>query len=112
VSRRWQEDPDAVYGPVETAIRAELEGLGWNPLTPPGALRSAAERACALAETYDDTQNAGYLPALDRQLARVMDDARRATQPDDSGLRDGTEEEVADFERERRRRRPPAEGGA
>lgn len=107
--RRWMRDEDDIgQGPAEVAVRAELEQLGWNPLTPPGPLRTAAERACLLAETLDRSQNAAALPALDRQLATVMDEARQAVEPDETGLTE-REEDVSDFERERqRRRRPPA----
>ncbi len=107
--RRWRyeegdEDRPAV-GPMEADVSAELESLGYNPLTPPGPLRTAARRALHLAETYDATQNAAYLPALDRQLGTVMGEARRATQPDESGLTDPEQaEEVSDFERRRRDR--------
>lgn len=85
---------------------AELETLGFTPLTPPGPLRTAAQRALHLAETYDRCQNSATLPGLDRQFAVAMEDARRATEGDASGLRDEPTE-VADFERERRQRRPP-----
>ena len=109
--RRWRyeegdEDRPAI-GPMEHDVAAELEGLGYNPLTPPGPLRTAARRALHLAETYDVTQNAAYLPALDRQLGTVMTEARRAAQPDESGAttdEDAEPEEVSDFERRRRER--------
>lgn len=109
--RRWMhgdEESDG-FGPAETQVRAELEKLGWNPLTPPGALATAAVRACLLAETLDRSQNAAALPALDRQLANIMTEARTAAEPDETGLSDdGDPEEVSEFERERQRRRPPA----
>ena len=91
---------------MEHDVAAELEGLGYNPLTPPGPLRTAARRALHLAETYDVTQNAAYLPALDRQLGTVMTEARRAVQADDAGGLEDPEatEEVSDFERRRRQR--------
>ena len=85
---------------------AELEAVGFTPLTPPGPLRTAAQRALLLAETYDRCQNSATLPGLDRQFAVAMEDARRAAGPDSLGLRD-ERTEVADFERERRQRRPP-----
>jgi hypothetical protein len=106
--RRWQRAHDKEelpIGPLETAVRAELEALGWTPLTPPGPLRTAAERACALAETMDTTQNAAYLPPLDRQLSVAMTDARAATE--ENALEEDREEEISDFEAERARRRPP-----
>lgn len=109
--RRWryeEGDPDRpAVGPMELAISQELEGLGWTPLTPPGPLRTAATRALLLAETFDVTQNAAYLPGLDRQLGTVMTEARRAAQPDESGAttdEDAEPEEVSDFERRRRER--------
>lgn len=105
--RRWargHEDPG--QGPLEIAARAELEALGWNPLTPPGPLRTAAERVCALAETIDWSQNAQALPALDRQVGAAMDEARRAAKG--GGLtqeeEDAATDEVSDFERRRRNR--------
>jgi hypothetical protein len=93
-------------GPLESAAVAELETLGWTPTILPGALRTAAQRALHLAETYDRCQNSATLPGLDRQFAVAMDDARRASEGDSAGLRDEPTE-VADFERERRQRRPP-----
>jgi hypothetical protein len=112
--RRWAREAvgDDALGPVEAAAYAELEGLGFTPLTPPGPLRTAAQRALALAETFDRTMNAGYLPALDRQLATVMAEARQAAGP--NPLKDhGTpgapppppDDEVVDFEERRRRQR-------
>jgi hypothetical protein len=106
--RRWLrqlDDEDLPIGPVETAVRAELEALGWTPLTPPGPLRTAAERACALAETIDTTQNAAYLPPLDKQLGAILLEARAAVES--NALEEDREEEVSDFEAERARRRPP-----
>lgn len=105
--RRWQEGEDTDrQGPAETDVRAELETLGWNPLTPAGPLRTAAVRACLLAETLDHSQNAAALPALDRQLSNVMAEARQAAKSgamteEDEETR---EEEVSDFEARRRRR--------
>jgi hypothetical protein len=106
-NRRWMEGfDDRGPGPLESSAVAELETLGFTPLTPPGALRTAAQRALHLAETYDRCQNSATLPGLDRQFAVAMDDARRASEGDSAGLRDEPTE-VADFERERRQRRPP-----
>jgi hypothetical protein len=108
--RRWLAafddlDPDDIpLGPLETALRAELKTLGWTEDSPPGPLRTAAERACHLAETIDHCQNVAYLPALDRQLAAVLLEARSATDVADEEDR---EEEISDFEAERARRRPP-----
>ena len=121
--RRWQYDIDRdeekkpPIGPLEMAVGEELEVLGYNPLTPPGPLRTAAMRALSLAETIDRSMNAAALPGMDRQLGTVMDEARRASVPDETGLAEDREEEVSDFERERQRRRgtgpsdPPAVGG-
>lgn len=105
--RRWQRQHDTdelPVGPLETAVRAELTTLGWTPDMAPGPLRTAAERACALAETMDTTQNVAYLPPLDKQLSVAMTDARGATDVADEEDR---EEEISDFEAERARRRPP-----
>ena len=106
--RRWQRQHDTEelpIGPLETAVRAELGKLGWSPEMPPGPLRTAAERACALAETIDTTQNAAYLPPLDKQLSVAMTDARASV--DAVAEEEDREEEVSDFEAERARRRPP-----
>lgn len=117
--RRWAkdkgEDTDEI-GPVEEGVRAELEKLGWNPLTPPGPLRTAALRACALAETYDRTMNAAALPSLDTRLQGVMGEARSAVMAAEESGVDPTparaaDPEVADFE-ERRRRRQRGEESA
>lgn len=105
--RRWladEEDKDAV-GPIEQAARAELEKIGFTPLTPPGPLRTNAERALALAETYDRSMNSGALPALDRCFKEAMADARAATEesilPTPERVADP---EVSDFEARRRKR--------
>jgi hypothetical protein len=106
--RRWQRQHDTdelPIGPLETAVRAELTTLGWTPDMQPGPLRTAAERACALAETMDTTQNVAYLPPLDKQLSVAMLDARGATES--NAVEDDREEEISDFEAERARRRPP-----
>ena len=106
--RRWQRQHDTEelpIGPLETAVRGELAELGWTPDMDACPLRTAAERACALAETMDTTQNAAYLPPLDRQLAVAMVDARSAT--DGVAEEEDREEEISDFEAERARRRPP-----
>lgn len=105
--RRWaQGEDDDRIGPCEEAHAAELEALGYTPLTPPGILRSAAVRILAMAETYDRTQNAAALPGLDRRLAEAMNEARAAVEQ--SALDDpDKEEEVDDFTRERQKRRPP-----
>lgn len=107
--RRWRYEEDAEdrpgIGPTETDVAAELEAIGYSPLTPPGPLRTAARRALNLAETYDFTQNAAYLPRLDVQLAAVMDEARRAALPSQVPQDSGEAEEISDFEAERRRRR-------
>jgi hypothetical protein len=96
-------------GPVELHVRAELEALGWSPLTPPGVLNTTALRAVHVAAVYDRCENPGYLPALDRQLARVLDEARVSVQADTTGLSDDDDaDEVVDFEQRRKRRRPPA----
>jgi hypothetical protein len=96
-------------GPVELHVRAELEALGWSPLTPPGVLNTAAARACHAAAVYDLCERASDLPALDRQLARIMDEARASVQADTTGLSDDDDaDEVVDFEQRRKRRRPPA----
>jgi hypothetical protein len=115
--RRWRynegdEDRPGV-GPTETDVAAELEKLGYSPLTPAGLLRTAARRALNLAETYDATQNAAYLPALDRQLGAVMDEARRAAGPAVLPADPGQQqkpEEISDFEEERKKRRGGGQG--
>lgn len=109
--RRWASgEDDQGFGPMETDVNAELEVLGYSPLTPPGPLRTAARRALMLAETYDRTQNAAALPGLDRQMAAVMAEARQAAGP--AVVQNPEAEEVSDFEEERRKRRPPREGTA
>ena len=110
--RRWASgEDDPSMGPMEIDVNAELEALGYSPLTPPGPLRTAARRALYLAETYDRTQNSATLPGLDRQLATVMNEARQAQQA--AALPDpNREEEVSDFEQERRRRRPPPDAAS
>lgn len=111
-NRRWQGSEDGEprgVGPVESAISAELEALGFTPLTDPSPLRTAAERALSLAEVIDHSMNAGALPALDRQLGAVMAEARTASQPHPvSQGTAGDDPDVADFEEERRRRRGEA----
>jgi hypothetical protein len=108
--RRWlvehkAADPEALpVGPIETALRGELERLGWAPDMDPGVLRTAAERALALAETMDHCQNVAYLPPQDRQLSAILIEARSASDVADEEDR---EEEISDFEAERARRRPP-----
>jgi hypothetical protein len=107
--RRWQRQHDTdelPIGPLETAVRAELEALGWSAEMAPGPLRTAAERACSLAETMDTTQNVAYLPPLDKRLAEAMEEARAAIGTK-AVEEDREEEEIADFEAERARRRPP-----
>jgi hypothetical protein len=107
--RRWmRDDDDSDQGPAEVAVRAELEALGWTPLTPPGPLRTAAEVACSLAETLDRSQHATALPTLARQLMTVMEEARRVAQADETGLTANREEDVLDFQRARQQRRPSA----
>lgn len=102
------DDDDPGQGPAEVAVRAELEALGWTPLTPPGPLRTASEIACLLAETLDHSQHATALPALSRQLSTVMEEARRVAQADETGLTENREENVSDFQRARQQRRPSA----
>lgn len=102
--RRWADgEDDQGVGPVEEAVSAELEQLGVTPITPPGPLLTAARRALALAETYDRTQNAAALPALDRQIGTVMAEARQAAQVG-AVTDEDREEEVVDFTERRRRR--------
>lgn len=103
-----RDEEDLGQGPAEVAVRAELEALGWTPLTPPGPLRTAAEIASLLAETLDRSQHATALPSLSRQLSAVMEEARRAAQADESGLTVNREENVSDFQRARQQRRPSA----
>jgi hypothetical protein len=96
-------------GPVELHVRAELEALGWSPLTPPGVLNTTALRAVHVAAVYDRCDSPRDIPALDRQLARVLDEARASVQADATGLSDDDDaDEVVDFEQRRKRRRPPA----
>jgi hypothetical protein len=102
------DEEDDSQGPAEVAVRAELEALGWTPLTPPGPLRTASEVACSLAETLDRSQNATALPRLSQQLMTVMEEARRVAQADESGLTENREENVSDFQRARQQRRPSA----
>lgn len=111
-NRRWmRNEDDQGPGPLESAARAEMERLGWTPLTEPGPLLTAVNRVLLLAETLDRSQNSAALPALDRQFAAAMDDVRRACEPDTSGLRTEAEpEEVSDFALERQKRRPPPPG--
>jgi hypothetical protein len=111
--RRWQGDEDSVgdlLGPVEQAVSDELEHLGYTPLTPPGALRTAAVRALSLAEVIDHSMNSSALPGMDRQLGNVMAEARQAVDRASGGLEDPASadpEEVDDFTRRRQQR----EGG-
>ena len=105
--RRWFKELDGEglpVGPLETALRGELKALGWTPDMEPCVLRTAAERALALAETMDHCQNVAYLPPLDRQLSAVLIEARSAPEAVEEEDR---EEEISDFEAERARRRPP-----
>jgi hypothetical protein len=111
--RRWQQvtEDELALGPVEQAVNDELEKLGYTPLTPAGPLRTAAVRALGLAETFDRTQAAAYLPGIDRQLGIVMADARLAAQPSAVPKDPAEEEEVDDFTRRRQgRRQPPPTG--
>jgi Flp pilus assembly CpaE family ATPase len=114
--RRWTREAgsDEGLGPAESEVMAELEQLGLTPLTPPGPFRTAAARARLLAETLDRSQNAAALPGLDRQIGTVMAEARQAVEADSAGglAVEEREEEVSDFERERKKRRPPAAGDA
>jgi hypothetical protein len=109
--RRWLAafenlDPDDIpLGPIETALRGELQRLGWAPDMDPGVLRTSAERALALAETMDHCQNVAYLPPLDRQLSAILIEARAASGVVEED--EDREEEISDFEAERARRRPP-----
>lgn len=104
-------DEELPVGPLEHDVLAELEALGYNPLTPPGPLRSAARRAQLLAETYDRTQNAAVLPGLDRQIAAVLAECRQAAGPQlEVQGEERKPEEVSDFEQERKKRRPPQAG--
>jgi hypothetical protein len=109
--RRWllehkDVNPDELpVGPIETALRGELERLGWAPDMDPGVLRTSAERALALAETMDHCQNVAYLPPLDRQLSAILIEARAASGVVEED--EDREEEISDFEAERARRRPP-----
>lgn len=90
---------------MEQAIGAELEALGFSPLTPPGALRSVAERLLGMAEVFDRTTNAAAMPPLDRQIAAALAEARQAARPALLSDPDQAEAEVSDFvERQRRRR--------
>ena len=97
-------------GFVERAIAAELEALGYTPLTQAGPLLTAATRALAMARSYDLTNNAAALPGLDRRLAEVMDEARRASEPSPIPKPEEEESEVSEFERRRRERGTGTDG--